>query len=291
MSYPIKCPSPNHSNPEELAILTRAVTELMSSPSSPHSKRKRSQPGHPRSSINPHRDRTVPDPHTGISLNNLHGRDALGAYILKPESFPSPQRVLRFDEEWVTIHDLYPKSSIHLLLLPRNAKLARQHPFKVLADPEFLAAARKQTQDLAKITATELRRLYGKYSKAETARNDALLAPDPPEELPPGRDWEAEVMVGVHANPSMNDMHIHIMSRDRHSDRLKHRRHYNSFSSDFFVPLDDFPLAEDDRRRHPGHEGYLERDMKCWQCGKNFRNQFKLLKAHLEEEFEEWKRV
>ena len=225
-----------------------------------------------------------------MSLNNLHGRDGLAAYITKPESFPSPQRVLRYDDQWVTIHDLYPKSSIHLLLLPRDMKYARMHPFEALNDPPFLQAARQQVDELVKIGGSELRHLYGKFSKAEAARYEALSADDIPEELPSGRDWEAEIMTGVHAHPSMNHMHVHVISKDRHSERLKHRKHYNSFSTDFFVPLDNFPLAEDDPRRHPGREGYLQRDMKCWRCEKNFGNKFSQLKAHLEEEFDKWRR-
>lgn len=244
----------------------------------------------PRSAINPHPNRTRPDPHTGVSLNNLHGRDALGAYILKPESFPSPQRVLRYNNQFVTIHDVYAKSSIHLLVLPRDLRISSLHPFDALADPAFLERMEGEVTELKKIMSSELRRMFGKYSKAEAARNDALSSPDPPEELPAGRDWEAELMVGVHAHPSMNHMHVHLMSRDRHSDALKHRKHYNSFSTRFFVPLEEFPLAEDDARRSPDKAGFLAQDMKCWRCGKNFGNKFKALKGHLENEFEEWKR-
>ena len=103
-------------------------------------------------------------------------------------------------------------------------------------------------------------------------------------------DWEKEVKVGVHAHPSMNHLHIHILSVDRYSEFLKYRKHYNSFATDFFVPVDDFPLAADDPRRHPGKEGYLNENMKCWRCGKNFGNKFARLKEHLTEEFDEWKK-
>lgn len=97
-------------------------------------------------------------------------------------------------------------------------------------------------------------------------------------------------MVGVHAVPSMANLHIHVISVDRHSEKLKHRKHYNSFSTPFFVPLEDFPLSAGDERRWPGREGYLKRDFSCWRCGVNFGTGFKKLKDHLEEEFEEWKR-
>ena len=96
-------------------------------------------------------------------------------------------------------------------------------------------------------------------------------------------------MAGVHAGPSMNHLHIHVLSVDRESPCLKHRKHYNSFATPFFIPIEDFPLADDDRRRHPGQEGFLKQDFKCWRCGKNFENKFARLKEHLTEEFKAWR--
>ena len=244
-----------------------------------------------RSAINPHPNRANPDPLTGVSLNNLHGRDGLGPYILKPETFPSPQRVLRYSDSFVTIHDLYPKASIHLLLMPRDPRISALHPFEALADNTFLVSLRAEASELTKIVASELCRLFGKYSKADAARNEALSASEPPEELPRGRDWEQEVAVGVHGHPSMNHMHVHIISKDRHSECLKHRKHYNSFSTPFFVPLEEFPLAKDDERRCPDKAGYLASNMRCWRCGHDFGNKFKALKSHLEDEFEDWKKA
>lgn len=106
-----------------------------------------------------------------------------------------------------------------------------------------------------------------------------------------GRDWSKEVMSGVHAHPSMNHLHVHVMSVDRYSECLKHRKHYNSFATAFFVPVEDFPLAKDDVRRSAGEQGYLKMDFKCWRCGRVFGNQFAKLKEHLKEEFEEWRRL
>jgi aprataxin len=56
------------------------------------------------------------------------------------------------------------------------------------------------------------------------------------------------------------------------------------------VNLDDFPLPEDDPRRHTKEAGYLRYDLKCWRCGRNFGKQVQKLKAHLDEEFDKWKR-
>ncbi|CEJ58253.1 Putative Histidine triad nucleotide binding protein [Penicillium brasilianum] len=218
------------------------------------------------------------------------GRDGLGAYIAKPESYPSSV-VVYHNDDFVAIHDMFPKSSLHLLLLPRDQSKTRLHPFEAFEDAEFLAKVKAEAQRLRKLAAGELRRKYGKDSAQEQARRAALNADPAPDELPPGRDWDREIMCGVHAVPSMNHLHIHVIAVDRYSERLKHRKHYNSFSTPFFVPLNDFPLAADDKRRQPTAEGYLKRDFVCWRCGEPFGNRFAELKKHLGEEFKEWKRL
>lgn len=158
----------------------------------------------------------------------------------------------------------------------------------------------RETAALKRLVASELKRKFGAFSKLEKRREEVLGANEDKilagkeeevEEVPKGRDWSQDVMAGVHAGPSMNHLHIHILSKDFVSERMRHRKHYNSFHTPFFVDLDDFPLKEGDPRRHPGREGYLAQELRCWRCGKRFGNGFKQLKAHLEEEFEEWKQI
>jgi aprataxin len=217
----------------------------------------------------------------------LAARDGLLAYIKDPETFAASS-VIMYDDDWVLIHDLYPKSSVHLLLLPRDPKFYNAHPYEACKDPAFLAAAKIEVEKARKIVASELRRLYGQVSVSEQVRIQAMESEDPPAILPEGRDWSKEVMSGIHANPSMNHLHIHVLSTDRHSSSLKHRKHYNSFNTRFFVPLEDLPLNADDERNHAGK--LLFDDMTCWRCRKNFGNQFAKLKVHLEEEFQTWKK-
>ena len=192
------------------------------------------------------------------------------------------------NDKFVVINDLFPKSSIHLLLLPRDKGKQFLHPFEAFEDAAFLAEAREEVEKVKLLAAKELRRRFGKFSVKEQAREAALEADVPEDQVPEGRDWEREIVVGVHAVPSMNHLHIHVLSRDRHSECLKHRKHYNSFATDFMVPAEDFPLDRGDRRRHSGREGFLAEGMKCWRCGKDFGNKFARLKEHLEEEFEVW---
>ncbi|KAI0122978.1 HIT domain-containing protein [Xylariales sp. AK1849] len=228
---------------------------------------------------------------TGAALRNaFKNRDGLGAYTNDPASYPAT-RVLYYDDDYVVINDLYPKSSVHTLLLPRSPR-QRLHPFEAFENPEFLASVQAEALKLRKLAAKELQRRFGKFSEADKLR-EAVLNGDvewEDKELPKGRDWESEVMVGIHAHPSMNDLHVHVLSRDMFSECVKHRKHYNSFNTPFLVDVADFPLAKDDSRRHPGHAGFMGRDLKCWRCGQNFGIKFKQLKEHLALEFEEWKK-
>lgn len=217
------------------------------------------------------------------------GADGLAAYTVDPTAFPK-DRVIYHNDSFVMINDLFPKASVHCLILPRDESKNVLHPFDAFEDPVFLAQVREEVVKAKAIVASELRRRYGKFSMTERPRLEAMESDDPPEKLPEGRDWSKGIMAGIHAHPSMNHLHVHVMSRDMVSDAMKHRRHYINFNTPFLVELERFPLAEDDPRRHPGRSGYIDGDLICWRCGQNYGNKFTKLKRHLEEEFEAWKR-
>jgi len=44
---------------------------------------------------------------------------------------------------------------------------------------------------------------------------------------------------GFHASPSMDHLHLHILSHDRYSPFMRTRHHFNSFTTPFYVHLDD----------------------------------------------------
>lgn len=217
-------------------------------------------------------------------------RNGLLVYIDDPGAFRS--EVIRYSDNWVLIRDAYPKATVHLLLLPRDPAKYTLHPHSACADPVFLASLRAEAQECIKLAASELARLLGPTSAQCKQRREAMEIEDPPDELPPGRDFVKEIRAGFHAHPSMNHLHLHIFSPDMHSPALKHRKHYNSFNTDFFLPLDEMPYAEDDMRRDVSFQNaQFDKDFRCWRCGKGFGNKFKQLKEHLEEEFKAWSAV
>lgn len=76
-----------------------------------------------------------------------------------------------------------------------------------------------------------------------------MTSDNPPDELPPGRDFTQDIRVGFHAHPSMNHLHLHILSKDSYSSSMKRRKNYTVFHSDAFLSLDQLPLPENDMRR------------------------------------------
>lgn len=181
----------------------------------------------------------------------------------------------------MTIFDAFPKSTLHLLLLPRDPHINTLHPITALnTHPALLTALHDELAILTPLIQKELHRRFAHLSLS--------LSRSPP------TPREYTLNIGIHAHPSMTHLHIHILTPDMVSPALKNKKHYNSFTTPFFIPLADFPMAADDSRRlHPGRgeegaEQYLKQGMRCWRCGKEFGGGFKALKAHLEREREVW---
>jgi len=231
--------------------------------------------------------KSTPGPTDAPTARTIYsGRSGLAAYTVDPASFPS-SRVVYYNDKFVVINDLFPKASVHLLILPRDTTRNVMSPQDAFDDPEFLADCREEVKKVRGIVASELRRKFGKFSETDKPYLAAMEMDDPPDPLPSGRDWDKEIISGIHANPSMSHVHIHVLSRDMVSECMKKSNHYLSFTTDFLVDMDQFPLSEDDyRRRYSRFPG----SMSCWRCGKDYENRTTKLRAHLQEELEKWKR-
>ncbi|KAK9468659.1 HIT-like domain-containing protein [Lipomyces arxii] len=200
--------------------------------------------------------------------------DALQIFVSSPESAKSGE-VIKYTDEYTLIYDKYPKSSIHLLLLPRNQSRTHLHPFTALCPEistvsgttEFYLSMKVAVSECVTIAIEKLQQKIGKKCS------------------------EDDIEIGVHAIPSMNNLHIHVKSRDNISPSLKNKKHYNTFNTDFFVPFDKLEsITKSDKVNDKAYcATIISSNLICWRCRQNFTNQFKKLKDHLQTEFVAWK--
>lgn len=94
--------------------------------------------------------------------------------------------------------------------------------------------------------------------------------------------------MGFHAVPSMTLMHMHVISTDFDSPHLKNKRHWNSFTSEFFRPA-EIILKELEDKGFISIDGLyykqmLESSLKCHMCDAKPRN-IPRLKEHIRTHF------
>ena len=167
-------------------------------------------------------------------------------------SMKSPEMVVQSDELTITIKDAYPKARHHYLVLPR-----------------------KDIPTLRHLNASHLPLL-----KAMLANGRSL------EEKLKADDSLLQFRHGYHASPSMNRLHMHTISQDFVSPCLKTKKHWNSFTSEFFVNAEEVISVLEangevkfDRVKY---EEMLKLPLKCHVCHIILANMPKL-KSHIEE--------
>ncbi|QHS76346.1 DNA 5'-adenosine monophosphate hydrolase [Saccharomyces paradoxus] len=208
-------------------------------------------------------------------------RYALKSYVTSPETIDDGT-VIYFDDKVSIIKDSFPKSECHLLILPRSMQLSRSHPTKVI-DAKF----KNEFEPYVDSAISHVFRHFQEKFRVKKSHDD--------EDLDLGGDiLEDEnkfvkkfVRVGIHSVPSMANLHIHVISKDFHSVRLKNKKHYNSFNTGFFISWDDLPMTGKKLGTDKDIETtYLKKhDLICCYCQENFSNKFSSLKKHLELEF------
>jgi len=168
---------------------------------------------------------------------------------------PKHEDVVRDLETCVIVRDAFPKSRYHYLAIVKD------HSLRSLAD-------------LRTEHAVMLSKMLGEVGAfVEELRSDVAEA-DPPVV------WR----FGFHAIPSMVNLHLHVISHDLVSDRLKHKKQYNSFATDFFIS----PQTVLDKLRADGnvtfdrkyYEAALRTPLACYHCDQKFAT-IPRLKEHL----------
>lgn len=189
---------------------------------------------------------------------------ALVPYIRAPEKHPS--MVLYYDENVSIIKDAFPKGKVHLLILPRNEETSKkrsQEAFKDEKTRKLLEGYVNQGVELAhKAFNKTWKRIDGDEQK------------------------KMKIIVCCHSVPSLNNLHIHVLTTDMCGKNMKNKKHYNSFTTEFAIKFDEFPLKEDDYRlQDKGRcESLLKQDLVY--NGINYKGSFKKMQAKLHEDFD-----
>ncbi|ORX48987.1 HIT-like protein [Piromyces finnis] len=182
-------------------------------------------------------------------VNNYSSwNDALLLYIKHPEQYK--EYIFRSEDKFLVVHDKFPKSKIHLLIIPKEEiksiyYLNKSHISLV-----------NEMVDLSKEIINELKKKYG----------------------------ELDFQVGFHAIPSMNQVHMHVITGDFISPSLKNKKHWNSFTTEFFLKpsfiikqLENYGSIKIDKQHY---ETILKRPLKCHKCNQEMKN-MPTLKSHL----------
>ncbi|KAI0046697.1 hypothetical protein FA95DRAFT_1559820 [Auriscalpium vulgare] len=179
----------------------------------------------------------------------------------------------------LTVFDAFPKALFHLLVLPRPALAPELSPFDLASLRALL-----RHKDSARRVLLALR------EAADAARATVR------EEMRARYGFEWDVWTGFHAVPSMEHVHLHVISADLCNAKLKTKKHYNSFhpALGFFLPLDTVlewldatPSYYDTMARlEPGkYEPLLKAPLECFRCGKTLGT-VPALKTHLQDEWD-----
>lgn len=158
-----------------------------------------------------------------------------------------PEKIVRQSDLWVIIRDQFPKATFHWLILPK-----------------------KSIPQWANLDRTHVPLLQSMQEAAEQ-----LVSENKPHSF----------QIGYHAVPSMLQLHLHVISTDFCSPCLKTKKHWNSFTTRFFIPSSDFiKMVQNDTHLKLDRAEYLEllkSDLKCHRCQLGFKT-MPNLKSHLE---------
>eukprot|EP01137_Pigoraptor_chileana_P022339 Opistho-2@87166 len=147
----------------------------------------------------------------------------------------------------------YGQARFHLLVIPRT----------LISGPECLTREHVGILEKLQRKGTEL------ITRENTSRSD---------------ESRRRFRMGFHGIPSMNQLHMHVISQDFDSDCLKTKQHWNSFASPFFLDSADVI----DTIKAKGHmeidraafERLLTSPLRCHLCAEECKT-MPSLKSHL----------
>ncbi|XP_041347356.1 aprataxin-like [Gigantopelta aegis] len=162
-------------------------------------------------------------------------------------SMEDPELRLDSDDKIVIIKDKYPKARFHFLVLPKE---------KISS----LKSLQKKHVDI-------LRHMHTKGVEIADKANKEL-----------------RFRFGYHAVPSMGHLHLHVISQDFDSPCLKTKKHWNSFTTKYFIDSKDIIKQLEEKGKveiDSSHSAdLLKKDLQCHVCSKGFST-IPSLKSHI----------
>ncbi|SCV71929.1 BQ2448_4623 [Microbotryum intermedium] len=225
-----------------------------------------------------------------------------------------PQGVhLLSDSKCVTIFDGYEKAKYHFLVM-RTYCITRNHftestlitvdDTRVARDPFHLDSSSNSASNNSTSTASSsvpsshltslkaLRKSPHCLPVLRALQEQAQQVQEMiEEEMIKKEGWKWPVQIGFHARESMKHVHLHVISSDLISPKLKNKKHYNSFhpSLGFFLHLNDVieqvEASQENTRSSSFYENLFKLPLRSHYTGQEYPTIPKL-KVHLEEEWE-----
>eukprot|EP00796_Vickermania_ingenoplastis_P000868 gene868-500_t len=246
-----------------------------------------------------------PAPAPASSSSSLLTSSPFAAYpLLGPGEAKQPNGscILYRDEVCLLVNDAYPKSTVHCLLLPLDISLASLNDLTYDAKADaanssssgFPPPAPSPAPPAAINTTTAVRRWARPRNHVELVEHMCRVADAYVQFLKrhsPKDYAKRRFITGFHALPSLPQLHMHLLSMDLASPCLKHKKHYNSFATYFFLTservVDD--LRQNGRvtlnQKVAELQRMEEQPMKCLWCGTGLKD-IPTMKKHVPKEDE-----
>ena len=166
------------------------------------------------------------------------------------DTMKDPNMIVKEDDKIVIIKDAYPKAKHHFLVLPKD-----------------------NISSLRALNSSHVSLLQHMLELGKSLESELIA-----------KDTSLRFQHGYHAVPSMTRLHMHIISRDFHSSCLKTKKHWNSFTTEFFLPAEDVICRLQTHRKvevdKAKYEEILKSPLKCHVCHASCQNMPKL-KDHI----------
>ncbi|KAJ8898942.1 hypothetical protein K2173_008440 [Erythroxylum novogranatense] len=170
------------------------------------------------------------------SISKHWGAWAQALYNIAMNPQSQKDQLLEVSDDVVVVNDLYPKAQRHILVLARYRGL------------DSLANVNQEHLNLLKTMHDVGLKWVQKFL---------------------GDDRSMTFRLGYHSDPSMRQLHLHVISQDFNSSHLKNKKHWNTFTTAFF--RDSIDVIEEVRTKgkatvNDDDSKLLSMELRCHRC-------------------------